>query len=52
MATIFIRIGLSIVLAMSATGTAVAQRPPGYPRSYDRLVEEARAEGRSAFLQT
>lgn len=49
MATIFIRIGLSIVLAMSATGTAVAQRPPGYPRSYDRLVEEARAEGQVIF---
>jgi len=42
MARIFLKIAL---LATSVTATAVvAQRPAGYPRSYDQLISDARAE--------
>ncbi|RMB52036.1 iron(III) transport system substrate-binding protein [Sphingomonas sp. PP-CE-3A-406] len=43
MAHIFLRIALLTGLVASAV-PAVAQRPTGYPRSYDQLISDARAE--------
>lgn len=34
-----------ILLLLTSAAPAVAQRPPGYPRSYDALMAEARTEG-------
>ncbi|TVV72921.1 ABC transporter substrate-binding protein [Sphingomonas solaris] len=34
----------TIALLIGLTVPAAAQRPPAYPRSYDRLIEDARAE--------
>jgi iron(III) transport system substrate-binding protein len=43
MAKIFLKIALLTGLSTLAAA-AVAQRPAGYPRSYDRLIADARAE--------
>lgn len=43
MAHVFLRIALLTGLVASAV-PAVAQRPTGYPRSYDQLIGDARAE--------
>ncbi|MEP9400211.1 ABC transporter substrate-binding protein [Sphingomonas sp. VNH70] len=36
---------LLAVMAVAIGAPALAQRPPGYPRSYDALIAEAKAEG-------
>ncbi len=43
MAKIFLKIALITGLVLPAA-TAVAQRPANYPRSYDQLISDARAE--------
>ncbi|MGU3391580.1 ABC transporter substrate-binding protein [Sphingomonas sp. M1A8_2b] len=43
MARIFLKIAL-LATGLTLAATAVAQRPAGYPRSYDQLIDDARVE--------
>ena len=44
MARMVLTIGLLATLTGFAATAVSAQRPAGYPRSYDTLIESARAE--------